>query len=129
LSASGWRTLGRVFAAGGAFDLTFGIAILAFARPAAGLLGVPLPAERLYLDLFGVLLLVLGGVYLLAARSPEPYRAVAPVAAAGRMLGCIVLVRAGLEPDRSVFVALGLTDLAIGLLTFAAWRRAIALSA
>ena len=39
------------------------------------------PADPVYLDLNGVFLLILAGVYATAARQPERYRAIAPIAA------------------------------------------------
>ena len=124
----GWRKVGIVLAFGSAYDLAFGVAILAFTRPAAGLLGLEVPADPVHLYLNGVFLLILGTLYAAASRAPDRYRLVPPIAAAGRALGFVLFVwawRAG-RPD--TFLALGLADLAIGIATFAAWRRATRLS-
>ena len=116
-------SLGRVLAAGAVYDLLFGVAILAFTRPAAAILRLPLPDDPVYIYLNGVFLLILGSVYLAAARDPGRYPAVAPVSAVGRVLGFILFAWAWRGGRPQVFLALGLADLALGIATFAAWRR------
>jgi len=123
-----WRIVGMALAAGALYDLAFGLAILGFTRPAASLLGLQVPSDPVYLYLNGVLLLILAGVYAAAARMPERYRAVAPLSAAGRVLGCALLIWAWRGGRPTAFLALGLTDLALATATGAAWWRARRLS-
>jgi len=122
------RRVGYALASGAAFDGVFAVAILAFTRQAAAILRIDLPADPVYLYLDGVLLLILAAVYAAAAREPERYRAVAPLSAAGRGAGFILFLWAWLGGRPATFLALGFADLAIGVATFALWRRAMALS-
>jgi len=117
-------TLARVLALGGLYDLLFGVAIVVFTRPAAELLGIRVPDEPVYLYLNGVFLLILGAVYIAASRDPERYPAVPPIAAVGRLLGCFLFAWVWRGGGPPAFLSLGLGDLALGIVTFAAWRRA-----
>jgi hypothetical protein len=83
-----------------------------------------------YLYLDGILLLILGAIYAMAAREPDRYVAVAPLSAGGRALGFAVFMWAWLRSREQpvAFLALGLADLAIGVATWLAWRRATRLS-
>jgi hypothetical protein len=123
-----WRKVTIVLAIGAAYDLIFGVAILGFTRPAAALLGLPIPDDPFYLYLNGVFLLLLAAIYAAAAREPERYRAVAPISAGGRVVGFVLFLWAWLEGRPSSFLAIGLADLGLAVATFAAWRRAAALS-
>ena len=123
-----WRKVTIVLAIGAAYDLSFAVAILGLTRPAAALLGLPVPDDPVYLYLNGVFLLLLAGVYGAAAREPERYRAVAPISAGGRVLGFGLFLWAWVGGRPSSFLALGLMDLGLAVATFAAWRRAVALS-
>lgn len=118
------RRLGSILSIGAVYDLGFGVAILAFARPSGAILGLPIPDERVYLNLNGVFLLILGAIYLAASRAPGRYPAVAPISAAGRVLGFLLFASAWRGGSPSAFLGLGLADLALGIVTFAAWRRA-----
>jgi len=120
--------LARILAVGAVFDLAFAGAIWLAPRASAALLGLELPPDPVYLRLCGILLAILGGIYAAAARAPERYPAVAPVSAAGRLAGCLLLAAAWVSGHPTAFLVLGLADLAIGLATFVAWRRAVALS-
>jgi hypothetical protein len=113
---------------GAIYDSVFGLAILAATRPVAALFGLAVPDDPLYLGLNGVFLLILGGIYGVAAFDPERFGPIAPFAAAGRVLGCALFARAWALGGPPAFLGLGLADLAIGVVTFAAWRRANALS-
>ena len=126
--ARGFRPVGIVLAIGAAYDLVFGVAILAFTRRLAALLGLRVPDDPVYLYLNGVFLLVLSGIYAAAAREPERYRLVAPISAAGRTLGFVLFAWAWAEGRPAVFLALGAADLAIAAATLFAWRRAALLS-
>ena len=118
------RRLGWVLAVGGAYDIAFGVAILTLARPAAAMLRLPLPEDPVYLYLNGIFLLIVGAVYVAASREPERYPAVAPISAVGRVLGFVLFAWAWRGGRPTTFLALGLADLALGIATFAAWRRA-----
>lgn len=120
--------LGRALAFGAAYDGAFGVAILALPGPAAAALRLPLPADPVYLYLNGVFLLILAGIYGAASRDPERYGAVAPISAAGRLAGFGLFAWAWSGGRPVTFLVLGLVDLVIGVLTFALWRRASALS-
>lgn len=116
-------SLGRVLAVGAIYDLLFGIAILGFTHPSASILGLSVPDDPFYLHLNGAFLLILGAVYLAASRDPGRYPAVAPIAAAGRVLGFILFAWAWRGGRPSAFLALGLADLSLAVATYAAWRR------
>jgi hypothetical protein len=123
-----WRAVGGVLAVGAAYDGVFALAILLAPRPAAALLRLPFPADPVFLYLNGVLLAILAGVYAAAARDPRRYGAVAPVSAVGRVAGFGLFAWAWSGGRPAIFLALGLADLAIGVVTLALWRRAAALS-
>jgi len=123
-----WRTVGIALTLGAAYDLAFGVAILGFTRPAASLLGLEVPGDPVYLYLNGVFLLLLAGLYAAAAREPERYRAIAPISAGGRALGFLLFLWAWTGGRPSIFLALGLADLALAVATLVAWRRAASLS-
>jgi hypothetical protein len=123
-----WRTVGIALAAGAAYDFVFGAAILGFTRPAASLLGLEVPEDPVYLYLNGVFLLLLAGLYAAAAREPERYRAVAPLSAVGRALGFLLFLWAWKGGRPTVFLVLGIADLALAAATILAWRRAASLS-
>ena len=119
-----WRGLGRTMAFGAAFDFVFASAILGFTRAAAGLLGLAVPDDPVYLALCGVLLTILAGVYALAALDPRRYAGIAPVSAAGRALGFLLFLWAWRGGRAAIFLALAIADLAIALVTVLAWSRA-----
>lgn len=104
-------------AAGAAYDLAFATAILGFPDAAASWMHLELPDDRVYFGLVGVLLILLAGLYGLAARQPRRYAGVIGVAAAGRLLGAAYLTAAGVAGSGSVFLALGAGDAA-----FAVWH-------
>ena len=123
-----WRTVGIAMAVGSIYDLVFAVAILGFTRPAAAILGLEVPADPVYLHLNGVFLLVLAALYAAAARAPERYRAVAPISAGGRTLGFALFASVWSGGRPATFLLLGVADLAIGVVTILAWRRAVRLS-
>jgi hypothetical protein len=120
--------VGIVLAIGSIYDLVFAVAILGFTRPAASVLGLQVPGDPVYLYLNGVFLLVLAGLYAAAARAPERYRAIAPISAGGRGLGFLLFAWAWNGGRPTTFLALGLADLALAIVTIVAWRRAVRLS-
>lgn len=111
-----WRALGVSMAAGAIFDAVFAVSILVFTRPAAALLGIAVPPDTVYLGLNGVLLLLLAGVYSLAAWDPVRYQGIAAVAAAGRAGGFLYLTGAWLGGRPPVFLGLAVSDLVFGLI-------------
>jgi hypothetical protein len=123
-----WKPLGRVMALGAAFDLAFAAAILTAPRAASRILQLDLPPDLVYLRLSGVLLAILGAIYVAAARGPERYSAVAPISAGGRAGGCLLLVGAWLAGNPPAFLVLGVVDLALGAATVTTWWRARGLS-
>ena len=123
-----WRTVGIVLAIGSGFDLVFAAAILGFTGIAASMLGLEVPKDPVYLYLNGVLLLVLGGIYGVAAREPERYSSIAPVSAGGRSVGFLFFAWAWAGGRPATFLALGAADLVLAVVTLVAWRRAVRLS-
>ncbi len=119
-----WRPVGLMLGIGAVYDLAFGAAILALTRPAAAILGLRVPSDPVYLYLNGIFLLLLGGLYAAAAREPERYRAVAPISAAGRLLGFAFFLWAWAQGRPPAFLALGVVDLLLGAATLLAWRGA-----
>ena len=123
-----WRRLGIALAVGSAYDLAFGVLILAWTQPAAALLGLSVPADPVYLHLNGLLLLLLAGLYGAAAIDPARYRVVAPIAGAGRVLGFVFFLRVFSLGHERAFLWLGVSDLILGLATLLLWSRADSLS-
>jgi hypothetical protein len=100
---------------GSAYDAAFGVTILLFADTAGRWMDLPLPEDRTYLGLNGVLLLLLAGLYALPARDAVRYRGVVAVAAAGRGLGFFYLGAVWLTGHVSAFAWLALGDLAFAV--------------
>lgn len=86
-SALWWRLLGWSFLLGGLWDLSFGIGILVAQDRLAPLLGITLPAPRVYVDLNGLLLIALAIVYFLVFSNPRRFAPVAVVATLLRYAG------------------------------------------
>jgi hypothetical protein len=123
-----FRALALTMGFGAIFDFAFAAAILVVPHASSTLLGIPLPDDPFYLRLVAVLLVILGAVYLLPARAPERFHAIAPISASGRVLGFVLFALAWSHGRPPAFLALGLTDLALALVTLAAWARARAAS-
>jgi hypothetical protein len=119
-----WRSLGVSMAFGAAYDAVFGMAIVLFLEPAAALLRLDVPADRFYVRLNGLFLLMLAAVYAAAAREPARYRVVVWTAIVGRAAGFAYFVGAGLSSGVPTFVALGVADLGFALVHLALMRRA-----
>lgn len=109
---------------GAAYDAAFGVAILAIPHAAAALLHLALPADPVYLNLNGVFLLLLSGLYALCAVDPERYGPIAPISAAGRAVGLVLFLARWASGGEAAFLALGLADGAIGVATLLVWARA-----
>jgi hypothetical protein len=120
-----WRRLGLSFLAGAVVDAAFGFAILAAAESLAPLMRLTLPVPRVYLDLNGLLLLALAGVYVLVWRQP---RRLAPVAAAATLLrfGGAALFASGVALGRAepTFLFLAALDGGLAVVHLALLRRA-----
>ncbi len=119
-----WRAVGWSMAAGSAYDLLFALAILLAQRLTARLLGLEVPSDPVYLNLVGVLLLLLAAIYAVAARDAERYQGVVIAAAGGRLLGAVFLVSAWLAGRPAAFLGLAIGDLALGLLHGLLFARA-----
>jgi hypothetical protein len=124
-----WRGLARVLAFGAVYDGVFGLAILAATKPVAARFHLPVPDDPVYLGLNGIFLLILAAIYALAASDAERFASIAPIAAAGRVLGFGLFASVAAMGGSRSFLLLGIADLTIALLTLVAWRRAMALSA
>lgn len=111
---SAWRWLGRSFLAGAVVDLSFGLAILFAADRLAPVMRLTLPSPAVYVDLNGLLLCGLGGIYLLVWRRPRELAGVAAVATLLRWGGCALFV-AEVAAGRAEPVFLGLAALDGGL--------------
>jgi len=118
-----FRALALAMGFGAIYDLAFAAAILVVPHVSSAMLRIPLPDDRFYLRLVAVLLSILGSVYLLPARDPERFHPIAPIAAAGRVAGAVLFALAWSEGRPATFLVLGLADLAIALVTLAAWAR------
>ena len=123
-TAAAWRRLGRSMLVGALYDLLFAAAILVIPGTAAGWLGLPMPADPVYLQLNGVLLVLLGASYLLPAVDPRRYEGVVRVAIGGRFLGFLYFLKVFWGGGVATFLALGLGDLAFSLLHALLWLAA-----
>jgi hypothetical protein len=109
---------------GSFYDLVFGLSILFAPSTSSALLRIPLPGDMFYLHLNGVFLLLLAALYALPAVRPERFHPIAPIAAAGRVVGFAVFTLAWRGGRPLTFLVLACADLAIGLVTAAAWAKA-----
>ena len=94
------RLLKLSLRAGAAYDLIFALAMVAFPALAAELLGLRLPGDPYYLWLIAVFLVMLAGVYLLAAYDPRAYWGNIVVGIGGRTLGFFALLAAAIRHCR-----------------------------
>jgi hypothetical protein len=102
-------------AVGAAYDWAFALGILAFPDFSAATMGLVLPPDPVYLRLNAILLLLLGGIYLVAARAPDRHQGVVAVTAAGRLLGALFLAQAWWAGRPAAFLWLGAADLAFAV--------------
>ncbi|GEM_PF-1874518 len=120
-----FRALGLSFLLGALVDGGFGLAILLAQEAAAPVLHVTLPEPRVYIDLCGLFLVALGGLYLLVWRSP---RRLAPVAAVAILLryGGLALFAVDVLLRRAdlFFLAIALVDGALATLHLVLLRAA-----
>jgi len=85
------RALSTTLVAGAVYDFVFAGLMLAAPGVLARLFALPLPGEAFYLRLIGVLLVIVGGAYLIAARDPGAQRPLVALAIAGRTAGFAAL--------------------------------------
>ena len=116
--------MGISMAAGAAYDWAFAVGILAFPELSARMLGLVVPADPVYLSLNGIFLLLLGALYLVAARDPERHQGIVAVAAAGRFAGALFLAKAWAAGRPAAFLWLGVGDLAFAVVHAALLLRA-----
>ena len=93
------------------YDFVFAIAILFFTVPAARLLRLALPDDLVYMRFNGVFLLMLAGMYALAAMDPRRYRGIVSVAVIGRLAGFVYLGGVWYGGGVATFLGLALADL------------------
>lgn len=100
---------------GAAYDLLFAAAMVAAPGVPARLFDLPLPGEAFYLWILGVLLAMLAGLYIIAARDPRRYSGIIAMAIGGRVLGGLAFLAAALpRPDLAGLYPLAAMDLAFG---------------
>lgn len=106
---------------GAMWDVGFGLPALLAPAWLSRLVGIEAPAPVLRIS--GVLLLMVAGVYLVAARDPDANPGIVAIAIAGRGLGALVLAQ-GFYAYRSDIYALAAgADLGFGALHAWLWSR------
>jgi hypothetical protein len=127
--------LQRTLVAGAAYDIGFGLGILIMPNRLAGVLGLPMPADELYLRFISVFLVGLALIYLLPVVDPDRFRPVIWVAVVVRTMGFLFMATAVAFYHRpAVFLLLAAGDLAfaaahtVGLLGTSGSARAAAKS-
>ena len=101
---------------GAVYDIAFGLGILLAPGTLAGVLGLPMPQDQLYLRFLSVFLFGLALYYLLPAVDPERFRPVVWVAVAVRAMGFLFMAAAwSLFSRPGIFLLLGAADLAFAL--------------
>lgn len=107
---------------GATVDAAAGIVLVAAPWIVTRALGVPRPSPGLFLHLSAVLLLVVGGLYLLAARDPRRYSGIILLAIAGRALEALVFgVHAFGKPEMGALWIAGGVSLAFAAVHALAW--------
>ena len=98
-------------------------------RPAAALLGLPIPDDPVYLYSERCFPPAAGGCSTRRRHASRSGIApIAPISAGDATLGFVLFVVGVGGRTPSSFLGLGLADLGLAVATFAAWRRAVALS-
>src|SRR5262249_3447741 len=107
------NALRAIMAAGAIYDVAFALPILIAPEPLAGLLGLPMPAQEIYLRFTAVFLFGLAVFYLMPVVHPGRYLGNVVAAAFLRLIGGIFLVAAVLAYGQPrPFLLLGASDLA-----------------
>jgi hypothetical protein len=110
--------------AGALYDFGFAVLIAAAPEVPARLFHLPLPPlpeGSFYLWILAVLLIMLGMLYLVAARDPRRYSGIIAVAIGGRTLGGLVLLAAALHAGLPGLYPMAVGDLAFGIAHAAFW--------
>ncbi|MDY7096003.1 MAG: hypothetical protein SX243_23760 [Acidobacteriota bacterium] len=116
------RLLSLSLVVGALYDLSFAALMVLAPQLPAKILGLPLPGEAFYLWLMAVFLLMLAGLYILAAREPRRYSAVILVAIGGRFLGAVAFAAAAFgNPDLGGLYPLAAADLLFAIAHAAFW--------
>ncbi len=103
--------------AGSLYDIVFACINLVAPGPGSRLLGIPLPAEQVYLRFTGIFLIILALFYLLPAIHPGRYLGNVVVAIIGRTAGAAFLIAAALAFGQPrAFLLLGAGDLVFAFL-------------
>lgn len=103
-------------ALGAVYDLAFALAMLTAQQTAARILGIEPPRDPFYLRFAGLLLLLLGAAYLLAAADPVGKQGLVALAACGRLAGFCFFWVARWSGRERAFLVLGLVDLGFAVL-------------
>lgn len=119
-----FRALAVSLRLGAAYDFVFAGLMLAAPGVLERAFALPLPGEAFYLRLIAVLLAILGGVYLVAARDPQANRPLVAIAVVGRCAGFAVLaLSAAGEPRLAGLWGAAAGDLAFGVAHALTGRR------
>jgi len=114
----------RIFAVAGIFNLLVGIGGFVAPEVTCGLLGVPLPTNRVFMQLAMWLIIVVGVGYCLTALHPERNRDLMRIGALGKLLVLPIVVLAWRRGDASgAGVVASSGDLVLALLFFDVLRR------
>lgn len=123
-----WRPLAISMGVAAVYDAGFAVAMVLFPVRASRILGLTPPDDPTYLGLAGLLLLILAGMYALAAADVVRHQGIVRVAIVGRALGALYLAHAALTHGMAwAFAATAAIDLAFALahaLLLARARRA-----
>ena len=112
-------------AAGALYDFSFAVLMAAAPEVPARMFDLPLPPlpeGRFYLWILATLLIMLGSLYLAAARDPRRYSAIVGVAIGGRALGALAFAIAALTGHGlGGLIPLAVADLTFSVVHAGAW--------
>ncbi len=116
------RLLRASLVLGALYDLGFAASMLFVPELPARWFSLPLPGEPFYLWLIAVLLAMLAGLYVAAARDPRRHSAIIVVAILGRAAGALVFALAARErPDLAGLWPLAAGDAGFALFHALSW--------
>jgi hypothetical protein len=108
--------------AGAAYDLGFAALMVAAPEVPSQVFRLPLPGAAFYLWFMAILLAMLAGMYLLAAKDPRRYSGVIAVAIFGRAVGAVAFAAAAwFHPEWSGLYPLAAGDFAFALVHAVSW--------